>query len=74
LAEYNYDVVYKVGKTNVNTDLLFRNPINFEKADYNIINYNKFLNPNKPKDAEIISKILEESDEDEEEEAISFKR
>jgi len=29
---------------------------------------NKFLNPNNPKDAEIISKMLEESDEDREDE------
>jgi len=68
LAEYDYDVVYKAGKTNVNADALSRNPINFGEADCNVINYNKFLNPNKPKDAEIISKMLEESDEDEEDE------
>jgi len=45
-----------------------RNPINFGEADCNVINYNKFLNPNNPKDAEIISKMLEESDEGEEDE------
>jgi len=66
LAEYDYDVVYKADKTNVNADALSRNPINFREADCNVINYNKFLNPNNPKDAEIISKMLEESDEDEE--------
>jgi len=66
LAEYKYDVVYKAGKTNVNADDLSRNPVNFEEADCNIIN--KSLNPNNPKDAEIISKILEESDKDEEDE------
>jgi len=43
--------------------ILFRNPVNFEEADCSIIKHNKSLNPNNPKDAEIISKILEESDE-----------
>jgi len=33
-----------------------------------IIKHNERLNPNDPKDAEIISKMLEESDEDEEDE------
>jgi len=42
--------------------------VNFEEADCNIIKPNKHLNPNDPKDAEIISKMLEESDEDEEDE------
>jgi len=68
LAEYEYDVVYKAGKTNVNADALSRNPVNFEEADCNIIKPNKRLNPNDPKDAEIISKMLEESDEEEEDE------
>jgi len=27
LAEYDYDIIYKVGKTNVNADVLFRNSI-----------------------------------------------
>jgi len=66
LAEYEYDVVYKTGKTNVNADALSRNPVNSEKADCNIIKRNKSLNPNDPKDAEIIYKILDESDKDEE--------
>jgi len=68
LAEYEYDVVYKAGKTNVNADALSRNPVNFEEADCNIIKRNKPLIPNDLKDAEIISKMLEESDEDEEDE------
>jgi len=68
LAEYDYDVVYTAGKTNVNADVLSRNPINFGKADCNVINYNTFLNPNNPRYTEIISKMLEESDEDEEDE------
>jgi len=40
--------------------------VNFEGADCNIIKPNKRLNPNDPKNAEIISKMLEESDEDKE--------
>lgn len=27
LAEYDYDIVYKAGKTNVNADALSRNPV-----------------------------------------------
>jgi len=46
---------------------LSRNPINFEEVDCNVINYNKFLNPNNPKDAEIISQMLEKTDEEEDE-------
>jgi len=42
--------------------------VNFEEADCNNIKPNKRLNPNDPKDTEIISKMLEESDEDEEDE------
>jgi len=45
-----------------------RNPVNFEKADCNIIKRNKPLNLNDSKNAEIISKMLEESDEDKEDE------
>jgi len=70
LAGYDYDVVYKAGKTNVNADALSRNPINFGEVDCNVINHNKFLNSNNPKEAEIISKMLEESDEDEEDEKL----
>jgi len=66
LAEY--DVVYKASKTNVNADALSKNPVNFEEADCNIIKPNKRLNPNDPKDVEIISKMLEKSDEDKEDE------
>jgi len=58
-------VIYKADKTSVNADALSRNPVNFEKADCNIIKRNRRLNPNDPRDAEIISKMLEESDEDE---------
>jgi len=50
LAEYDYDVVYKAGKINVSADALSRNPINFEEVDCNVIKYNKFLNPNNPKE------------------------
>jgi len=68
LAEYEYDVVYKTSKTNLNADALSRNPVNFKETDCNIIKRNKRLNLNDPKDAQIISKMLEESDEDEEDE------
>jgi len=47
LAEYEYEVVYKAGKTNINADALSRNIVNFEEADCNIIKHNKSLNPNK---------------------------
>jgi len=33
LAEYDYDIVYKTDKTNVNA--LSRNPINLEEVKYN---------------------------------------
>ncbi|KAL0128587.1 hypothetical protein PUN28_003742 [Cardiocondyla obscurior] len=65
LAEYDYDVVYKAGKTNVNADALSRNPV--EEIPCNIINPAKKLNPNNPKDAELIAQMLEESDNDSEE-------
>jgi len=58
-------VIYKAGKTNVNADALSRNSVNFEEAEY--YQNQQSLNPNDPKDAEIISK-MEESDEDEEDE------
>jgi len=57
LAEYEYDIVYKVGKTNINADALSRNPVNFEEANCNIIKRHKRLNPNDPKDIEIISNV-----------------
>ena len=44
-----------------------RNPIDLEEANCNIINHHKPLNLNDPKDAEMISKMLEESDEEDEE-------
>jgi len=67
LAEYNYDVVYKAGKTNINADALSRNQVDLEEANCNIINHLKPLKPNDPKDAEMISKMLEESDKEDEE-------
>src|SRR5436190_152070 len=70
LAEYDYDVVYKAGKTNVNADALSRNPIDLTETDCKIIKERKLLNPNNPKDAEIISKMLEEPDSNEEEEEV----
>ena len=68
LAEYNYDVVYKAGKTNVNADALSRNPVNLHEIQCKIIKQRRILNPNNPEDAEEISKILEESDNEEEQE------
>src|SRR5436190_20579113 len=68
LAEYDYDVVYKAGKTNVNADALSRNPIDLAETDCKIIKERKFLNPDNPKDTEIISKMLEEEEEEEEDE------
>ena len=64
LAEYDYDVVYKAGKTNVNA--LSRNPVDFSEANCNIISHNIPLNPNHSEDAEAISKILEVFDEEDE--------
>ncbi|KAL6254745.1 hypothetical protein P5V15_014071 [Pogonomyrmex californicus] len=66
LAEYNYDVVYKARKTNVNADTLSRNAVNFEEMDCKAITDRKILNSNEAKDAKIISKMLEEPDEEEE--------
>lgn len=63
LAEYDYDVVYKAGKTNVNADALSRNPVNLMETECNIIK-DKPLNPNNSQDAEKISRMLEESDDD----------
>ncbi|XP_011871373.1 PREDICTED: uncharacterized protein LOC105563955, partial [Vollenhovia emeryi] len=71
LAEYEYDVVYKAGITNVNADALSRNPVDFEEADCNTIHH-KNLNPNDPKDAEKIAQMLEESEDDEEDEDFNF--
>src|SRR5436190_7200617 len=68
LSEYDYDVVYKAGKTNVNADALSRNPVNLNEIDCKIIKRQELLNPDDPKDAETISKILEESESEEEEE------
>lgn len=64
LAEYDYNVVYKAGKTNVNADALSRNPVNCNETPCNIIKHNKILNPNNPKDAEVIVEILEKTDEE----------
>lgn len=69
LAEYDYDVVYKAGKTNVNADALLRNPINLQAADCMAVHTrSRFrLNPDNPKDTEEIRQLLEDSDSDEEE-------
>ena len=64
LAEYDYEVVYKAGKTNVNADALSRNPTNSEKVDCKPIRNQNYLNPENPEDAETISKLLEESEDE----------
>jgi len=51
----------------MNADALSRNPVDFKETNSNVIKSNKLLNPNDQKDAEIISKMLEESDEEPEE-------
>ena len=38
LAEYDFDVIYKAGKTNVNADALSRNPIDLENIENDDIN------------------------------------
>jgi len=53
LADYEYDVVYKVGKSNVNA--LSRNPVDLKEINCNIIDHKKLLNPDNPNDVEIIS-------------------
>lgn len=63
LAEYDYKVIYKTSKTNVNADALSRNPINLEEVNCKPIKKHKILNPENTKDAKIVSKLLEESDE-----------
>ncbi|RLU23008.1 hypothetical protein DMN91_005286 [Ooceraea biroi] len=64
LAEYDYEVVYKAGKINVNADALSRNPVCYNEGDCKIIRPG-FYNPDCPEDAEAISRFLEESDEEE---------
>ncbi|KAG5311375.1 POL3 protein, partial [Pseudoatta argentina] len=66
LAEYDYNVVYKARKINVNANALFRNSADFKKEYCNIMTRNISLNPNNLIDAEIISEMLEESDEEKE--------
>lgn len=55
--------IYKTSKTNVNADALSRNPINLEEVNCEPIKKHKILNPENTKDAKIVSKLLEESDE-----------
>ena len=64
LAEYDYDVVYKAGKTNVNADALSRNPVDaMEIEDTAEILATHHEKKNKLTDVEII-KLLESEDED----------
>lgn len=70
LAEYDYDVMYKAGKLNVNANALSRNPIDLQVVDCKVTQTRSRskLNPDNPKDAEIIRQLLENSDSDVEEE------
>ncbi|KAL6259348.1 hypothetical protein P5V15_009263 [Pogonomyrmex californicus] len=68
LEEYEYDVIYKAKKINVNADALSRNPVDFEETECKVINKD-LLNPNDSKDAAKIAEMLEleleQSDEEE---------
>jgi len=68
LVEYDYDVIYKAGKTNINANTLSRNLVNLEEINFKIINCNRSLNFDDSEDIEIISRMLEETDEEEEDE------
>ena len=68
LAEYNYNVIYKAGKTNINADALSRNSVNLEEVNCKPINPNRSLNLDNPEDVEMVSRMLEETDEEEEDE------
>ena len=64
LAEYEYDVVYKAGKANVNADALSRNPVEIaEIEDTAEIFATSHEKKKKLTDEEII-KLLESEDED----------
>ncbi|XP_032690713.1 uncharacterized protein LOC116853662 [Odontomachus brunneus] len=67
LAEYEYEVVYKSGRTNVNADALSRNPVDLSSEVCKIINPKIKLNPTDPKDVEIIRQLLEKEDTEESE-------
>ena len=70
LAEYNYNVIYKAGKTNVNADALSRHPVNLHEIQCKIIKQQKILNPNNPEDAKEISTMLEETDNEKEKQEV----
>ena len=59
LAEYNFDVIYKAGKTNVNADALSRNPINLGNIENDVINNENTIEINliKQKNAKCISDL-----------------
>lgn len=59
-SEYDYDVVYKTVKTNVNADALSRNPIGLLLGDSKIINTKTKLNSTDPENAETIRHLLKE--------------
>lgn len=72
LAEYDYEVTYKAGKTNVNADALSRNPVELEETDCKIAQNKRIYNPDLPEDAEAIARMLEESDTEEEDDSFEL--
>ena len=67
LVEYDYDVIYKAGKTNINANTPSRNLVNLEEINCKIINCNRSLNFDDSEDVEMVSRMLEETDEEEQE-------
>lgn len=74
LAKYDYEIVYKAGKTNTNADSLSRNLVNPVPENCKIIKNKHKLNSTSPDDAEYIQNLLEKDtdpeqshDEDEDE-------
>ena len=59
LAEYDFDVIYKAGKTNVNADALSRNPIDLKNIENDVINNENNIEINliKQKNAKCISDL-----------------
>ena len=59
LAEYDFDITYKAGKTNVNADALSRNPIDLENIEHDDINNENNIEINliKQRNAKCISDL-----------------
>ncbi|KAI4474702.1 hypothetical protein M0802_015487 [Mischocyttarus mexicanus] len=60
LSEYEYDVVYKAGKTNINADALSRNPVEVPQTTCHVVHGQRNLANNPDK----ILELLNESDDD----------